>query len=345
MKVNIVCCEDVNSWILGKFAKKLHEELIKLNIEAKISDSPDVNAEVNHYIIYLAYDNKIKTNIDTLMITHVDTLEKLHVLQKHLKVADLGICMSRQSVMMLVRDGIESSKLCFINPAHDGVIKPRPIVIGITSRVYDDGRKKESILLELSKKINPGEFSFKIMGEGWDDIVESMRRRGFRVEYNSAFDYATYVDLIPSLDYYLYFGEDEGSMGFIDALSAGVPTIVTPQGYHLDVKDGIVHSVQTVEDIRNVLESIAEKKRQLVNSVADLTWGNYALKHVDLWKHLLGSKKRGLDARNYLDCRDTMVFGAYDNGLNMGWFAGATHRMKLLANQIRIILKSRKRKQ
>lgn len=345
MKVNIVCCEDVNSWILGKFARKMLEELTELGIETKISDSPDNTADVNHYIIYLAYDNRIKTNIDTLMITHVDTLEKHQLLQKQLDVADMGICMSRQSMMILARDGLESSKLCFINPAHDGVIKPRPFVIGITSRVYDDGRKKESVLLELSKKINPEEFSFKIMGEGWDDIVGSMRSRGYKVEYYSAFDYSAYVAVIPSLDYYLYFGEDEGSMGFIDALSAGVPTIVTPQGFHLDVQDGIVYSVRTAGDIVNALESIAAKKRRLVSTVAGLTWKNYTLQHVGIWKHLLERKTHGVDAANCPDWQGAPVLGADVNSLDMGWFAGAAHKMKLLSNQIRIVTRSWKRKQ
>ncbi len=345
MKVNIVCCEDVNSWILGKFASKMCEELTALNIEANISTIRDNSADVNHYIIYLAYDNSTKTTIDTLMITHIDTLEKLHVLKKNLATADLGICMSRQSMMMLMRDGIESSKLCFVNPAHDGVIKPRPIVIGITSRVYDDGRKKEGMLLELSKNIDPQEFSFKIMGEGWDAIVEAMRCRGFSIAYYRAFDYATYADMISSLDYYLYFSEDEGSMGFIDALSAGVPTIVTPQGYHLDVKDGIAYPIHSVEDIVQVLDGIAGKKRQLVNTVAELTWKNYTLQHVRLWKDLLEGKKTSYALESPSDSRDAAAGYAFADEMNMGWHGKMKYRLKLLANQLRMVIRSWKRKQ
>jgi len=61
-----------------------------------------------------------------------------------------------------------------------------------------------------------------------------MRKNFFEVEYHENFDYEVYKELIPTLDYYLYVGKDEGQMGFIDALAAGIPTIVTPQGFHLD---------------------------------------------------------------------------------------------------------------
>lgn len=45
---------------------------------------------------------------------------------------------------------------------------------------------------------------------------------GFQVDYYSEFIYEEYLKLMPSLDYYLFWGFDEGSMGYLDALRAGV---------------------------------------------------------------------------------------------------------------------------
>lgn len=77
-------------------------------------------------------------------------------------------------------------------------------------------------------------------------------------------------------------------MGYLDALRAGVETIVTPQGYHLDVKDGISYSCRTVGDFKEVLLNLQQKRYRLVKSVEEWTWGNYTAKHIEVWKYILG---------------------------------------------------------
>lgn len=290
MRVRIVCYEDVDGWILGKFAKKLNEQLLALSIDSDISKEPDYKADINHHIIYCNYDGK-KTTIDTVMVTHIDSLLKINQLRHQLQNAEMGICMSESTMNMLKGANLPENKLCFINPAHDGVIKPRTIVLGITSKTHSDGRKKENILEKITKVIKPEEFSFKIMGSGWHEIVDLLRERGFSVDYYDNFDYDTYVKLVPTFDYYLYFSDDEGSMGFIDALAAGVQTIVTPQGYHLDAEGGISYPIKDYHDLIDTLEAIALPKRKLIDSVASWTWENYARKHIEVWEYLISNKE------------------------------------------------------
>ena len=86
--------------------------------------------------------------------------------------------------------------------------------------------------MDIGGQLDPDYFHFKIMGAGWDKIVKQMRCMGFEIDYYADFDYDVYVRMIQTLDYYLFWGFDEGSMGYLDALAAGVETIVTPQGYH-----------------------------------------------------------------------------------------------------------------
>jgi len=197
----------------------------------------------------------------------------------------------------LSASGIPREKLCFVNPAHDNIIRPRKTVIGLTSKIHADGRKRENHLVEIAEKISPDDFMFKIMGAGWESIVDSLTTMGFAVEYYDHFDYDTYVSLVPTFDYYLYLSFDEGSMGYLDALAAGVKTIVTPQGYHLDASGGITYPVNSTGDIVAAFEKIAEEKRSIVRSVSSWTWSDYAKKHVAIWEYLM----KGRDSKFVLN--------------------------------------------
>jgi len=289
MHVHIVCYEDLDAWILGKFAKKLRDELLKLNVKCDIGKTPDPKADINHYITYFFYEGNT-FSIDTLMITHIDCIQKVIQIKKQLNTALMGICMSKETVKNLIEAGLPKERLCYINPAQDGEIKPRKIVLGITHKTHYDFRKNPNSVLKICNVISPDVFSFKIMGSGWEKIVEKMRERGFTVEYYDHFDKEIYCNLIPSLDYYIYYGFDEGSMGYLDALAAGVKTIVTPQGYHLDTKHGITHAVRNIDEIICVLREISDNRKLIVDSVKSWTWENYAKKHLAVWEQLLSSK-------------------------------------------------------
>jgi hypothetical protein len=226
------------------------------------------------------------------MITHIDNLSKLEHLKNQLQNAAVGICMSKHTQMYLVKMGVDNNKLCYINPAHDGVIPIKKIIIGLTAKVQNDGRKNEVYIDRLVKKIDREYFKFVIMGTGWESRVSNLKDNGFEITYYDHFDYNEYIKLIPSLDYYLYMGTDEGQMGWIDALAAGVKTIVTPQGYHLDIPNGITHPFTSYKELEDVFLMLQKNKKILTQPVASWTWYNYTLKHVELWRHLLGENQK-----------------------------------------------------
>ena len=289
MKVHIVCYEDVHAWILGKFALKLQEHLCPLGVAASISKQPDPQADINHHIIYYDYDGR-KTTTDTVMVTHIDTDWKRERLGQQLVNAAMGICMSAETVDHLTAAGLPREKLCFVNPGHDSEMRARRTIIGITSKVQPSGCKREGILLDLAQRISPDEFQFRIMGAGWDEHVKKLRLAGFTVDHWNAFDRAEYLKLMPTLDYYLYLGMDEGSMGYMDALAAGVPTIVTTQGYHLDAPGGITHGWSQPDELLRIFEGISRDKRLRQQAVANWTWPEYAKRHLALWTYLLANK-------------------------------------------------------
>lgn len=275
-------------WILNKFAVKLEQELKKMGVNVDVAGYCDPEADINHHISHHNYE-PIADCGDTLMITHVDCKQKIELLKHQLETARLGICMSEATMNMLAVSGIPREKLCYINPAQDGVIRPKKYILGITHKTHVDMdyRKNPRIITEICKFISPDYFSFKIMGAGWREIVEEIINLGFDVDYYENFDYDIYVELMPQLDYYLYYGNDEGSMGYLDALRAGIKTIVTPQGYHLDVKDGITYSCETVNDFIQALLEIQKERETTVESIKTWTWENYARKHLAVWNYLM----------------------------------------------------------
>lgn len=287
LKVNIVC--DDSGWIFKKFADRMKSVLEQNDVEVKVSSRPCDDVDINHHIPYVAFSPKKN---DTLMITHVDNMRKVIILKKQLGIAGMGICMSRETLEKLVSYGVDRGKLCYINPAHDGVIRPHKYLIGITHKCHDeeDFRKRATALLDVLTGINSDYFKFFIMGAGWQDIVSEMIQMGFEVEYYENFIYDTYNLMMQKIDYFMYMGFDEGTMGYLDALAAGAGTIVTPQGYHLDVDCEIDYPCRTVKQFREAFLELQHKRERRIKAVEDWTWQNYTLKHLEIWNYLLRRK-------------------------------------------------------
>lgn len=303
MKINIVSYAPVTAsgWILGKFARELEKQLRILGQDVVISNRADKKYDINHHIIYTGYDNQV-TNIDTVMLTHIDYFSKAFSVKDKMKHAKLGICMSKETMNRLAAIGIPKEKLCYVNPAHNEHLKPKKWTIGITSRLYSYGLKRESFLPKLLEEIDSEYFRFKIMGSGWESIIAKLKQKGFEVDYYPDFDLEEYVSLMQMLDYYLYMGEDEGSMGFVDAVFCGVKTIATTQGFHLDAKAGLTHGFTEFEELVAIFQQIQSDLQIRRKSVKDWTWESYAKKHLEIWQHLMKGR--------------TKVSSAFDDGLN-----------------------------
>jgi len=287
LSVNIVCQD--NSWIFKKFADRMCEYLSKYDVDVSISCDTKQCVNINHHIPFIAYEPYDK---DTLMITHVDNAKKLALLKKQLQIARMGICMSKETMNNLVACGLPRERLCYINPAHDNVIKPHKYVISITNRCYDseDVRKRATTILDILNDVNPLYFRFCIMGSGWNEVVKQIEQLGFEVEYYSEFVNDIYNSLMQKTDYFLYMGVDEGAMGYLDALAAGAGTIVTPQGYHLDTDYPIDYACSTVKQFRAAFLDLQKKKEARVKAVSNWTWDQYVLKHLEVWNYLLKRK-------------------------------------------------------
>lgn len=294
MKINIVTPGPESGWIIYKFGKTVYDTLIEMGYDATISDEFDPKADINHYFQpnTIGYSKTTKVNDrTTFMITHIDTALKLDQIIELTKKGAVGVCMSKETKDRLIANGVRANRICYINPAQDGMIQPKKVTLGFTYRIYSDNRKRDNIILDACEGVNPDCFRFAIMGAGWEEIVKQLEEKGFEVEYYPEFDKQKYNELMPTFDYYCYFGFDEGSMGYLDAMAAGVGTIITPQGYHLDTGIDITYPVCTVEDIRNALLNIQAKREKYFNFAKTWTWENYVKKHIELWKYILKNEE------------------------------------------------------
>lgn len=300
MKINIVCYEDTKSWILGKFALKLQEELLAIpGVECMVSDRILSGYDIVHHIIYIA-DFEPNSSLNTTMVTHVDEKSKISRLKKLIDKKVIGICMSEDTQKMLISQGCDQRFLKVVHPAHEFDVKRKKINLLITSRLYDDGRKNEKKLLEIFKEIEPTVFKLTIMGAGWDQVVKKIKSYNIEVEYHEDFNKEIYCGLFSSADYFLYLGHDEGSMGYLDALNAGVTPLVTNQGFHKDlkIKDGIYFD--SFSDLEKIISSLEKKYLNRIQMVESLSWKTYARRHYELWNELLNIHPLNSTAKNQI---------------------------------------------
>lgn len=279
MKINIVNYEQgINDGILTKFAIRLETELKKLEHEVTISQQPDPKADVNHHINYLPYKHELSPEtVNTLQVTHIWEGYKLDSLRKSLETADMGICFSSAMPKELVALGLPADKLTYVLPAHDAR-RRRHQIVAILTNVYPDGCKREQMFTELVKTLDKDQWAFRIMGSGWHDVLAPLVAEGLQVDYFNDFQYDLHHQILESSDYALYFGMDEGSMGLLDAVNAGVKTIGTPQGFHLDM--GLDYAFETQDELNKIFAGLNP------NRVKDWTWAKHAADHVAIWEKL-----------------------------------------------------------
>jgi hypothetical protein len=355
-RVNIVIDRQVEGWILEKIAKRLAEKLPLYGWEVIVSNKIVSDVDVNHHASW-AFANASSPTASTTFITHIDDALKLRFVKSLLAdYVTLGICMSSDTVKQLTDYGIPAQALCYIPPAHDNMVRPRRIVIGITTHVYPDGRKREHFLERLAGELRLDQFEFRIFGRNWDRTVAVLREGGAMVAYSPGTedylaDYRVICESVPHFDYYLYLGLDEGSLGTLDALAAGVKTMITPQGTHLDIPHGVTHPIVTYEHLLQAFTTVLKERQQRIDSVRSLTWDDYARRHALVWDHLVSMDAGELQAKlgtatvsnNYEDVRSLAKtgIGIYTRALRPRRIISALSHQSPF-KQVRQLLRNRK---
>lgn len=301
MKVRLIISAENASWIIGKIGERLIEELERSGVQATMGDAPDDSADINHWMSYWIVTGR-HGRASTVFITHIDDSYKTaHIAAILQDRVDVGLCMSRDMMHALTAWGIPEDRLWYVLPAFDAPPEPSRIRIAITTRLYEDGRKREGLLIQLAKERDLSPFHFEIAGAGWDAVVPVLIQSGASVnwlpgsaDYQS--DYPSILNSMRGCEYYLYLGMDEGSLGILDALSLGLKTIATPQGFHLDIPGGLTEPVESYSELVEVFDRLSNERSKRMASVRGWTWKQYAADHLLVWEALLLGKRSGLAA-------------------------------------------------
>lgn len=278
MKIHIVNYEEGMGidGILTKYAKEMERALIDLGHKVTRSYKPDKNSDINHHINYYAY---IPSGTrDTTMITHItgdmySYDDKVKRIKETLKTST-GICFNQAMKDKLIKLGCPKEKLEVVLSAHDSIPR-RPRIIAICSNLYPDGRKREKMFEKMAVNIKDyKKIIFRIMGKGWQPILDKLTKKGLQVQWLDHFDKPLYEELLATSDYLFYpGGEDALAQSILDAKQAGLRIISAPQS-ELEVE----YPFETQEELNSIFSKMEE------NPVEDWTWENYAKAHLKIWK-------------------------------------------------------------
>lgn len=282
----------------------MKSELIRSGFNAEISNNCNQSADINHFLSYVFADPcGGKTSI---LITHIDDVYKLnHIksLQKKNKEI-VFICLSEQTAQFLIEEGINRANVSYALPGIDPYVEPRKIKIGTSGRIYKDGRKNEKWILDACTKIDVSPFHFNFFGNGWDEIGHKLLKSGAGVtivpeDADFEAEHEQIVENMKQMDFWMYLGQDEGSMGCLDAALIGIPLITTPQGFHLELPLGIKHEIKSSENLQKILNLISFEYKELIKNRTKWTWSRFAIDHLAIW-NLIDSKPKTLTLENKL---------------------------------------------
>lgn len=286
MNVHIVIPEPETNWILGKIRDKLIEHASAEDTQITTSGGVDREADVNHYIPWWAAHGRLQSP-SVLMVTHItpDETWKQRALEILPQATHLTT-MSRQAKGRLEMWGIPPENISVAHVGIDQDWQPRPIVVGLAYRIYGDGRKRETILLELADKMDLSAFRFMFIGTGWGAITAQLQERGVKATYYNTDDYDVHKEMVPYFNYWLYTPAwDEGSMGMLDALACGVQCILPRTGYCLDAAP-CAYWYDNLDQLAATFREIQYKRWKHREGIASWTWENYGRLHQEIYRRV-----------------------------------------------------------
>ena len=235
--------------------------------------------------------------------------------------ADVITCMSFRGRQELIELGADPKKLWVIY-AGAGGFKYRRRVIGVVGNVQPNGRKRESILLDLAWRYDLSPFEFVFIGHGWEDVAQKLTSLGVSAASvkNDEGDLQKYYQLFDAL---LVTGYAEGgSLPILEAMAVGVPVISPDYGYAADFLE---QHYDTPDELMDILSGMIAESFENMRVVNSWTWEQYAAEYALLISRIAGGSAEifvGHGADRYKQLLDLIGYYKPKNLLEIGTWNG-----------------------
>lgn len=201
--------------------------------------------------------------------------------------AALITCMTFTGRQELIDIGVDPEKIWVIYSAADQhVFKKR--LVGIVGYLQPNGRKRESILLDLAWQHDMAPFQFLFVGSGWEETVSQLNSLGVSASFFHADTDEQLRSVYHQIDLLLVTGYVEGGpLPVLEAMASGVDILSPAFGYSNDML-GPEQIYTTVEDLAQKLNdrvSPAVLRHKLARA---WRWQDYCAEHALIFGRLLG---------------------------------------------------------
>lgn len=288
-----VILDPVNrGWVIEKIANNLISRKTS-NFTLDLFYIPRRGYRITHWMHYLNVSRDfIKTDkgIHTFLVPHIDSIQKEQEFLLNINAGAFPIFLSREHAERTSKRLKLDSIPHYISPGSDLAEEKLRFRVVISSHIYPDGRKNEHFLIQLAQEISLKNFHFIFIGKSWSKVEESVRKSGATVEWlnpnNSPFpNYKQSLEIIRGCDVFLYLGDDEGSLGALDAYLLGIPLLISNQGFHREFTGR--NSIYLFDDYSSFKTNIIELSSSM-NSIdyEKWTWYTMTTKYLEYWASL-----------------------------------------------------------
>jgi hypothetical protein len=291
MKVDIIVDESNKGWIIEKMANRLNENLLLLGIDSSVTDKPSIQPDVIHWMHYLNVPTDLKISaINTMLVTHVDEIDKLERLGFLIKMGVYPLFLSEAHSLEISNLLKVEKKFQKILPGSDLAVFNK-IKFIINSNSYPDNRKNDDYLIKLSKDLNLEQTIFVFCGKRWEKVGNHLSDSGAEVYIYSKQagnypDYDTLNKITKDSDIFIYMGFDEGSIGALDAYLLNKKLIVSDQGFHKEMLNNDVLLFKNYDKFKELVEVEIANHLYWQKEKSRWSWATFAECHLDVWKKL-----------------------------------------------------------
>lgn len=257
--------------------------------EVTTSKEVDLSADLNLHIPWhtLAGLEEKGTGKHIAVYTHCNPGMQAQLIDA-CERADLVTAMSYTGRQELVSLGVDPAKIWVIYAGADG-FKYKQRTIGIVGYPQPNGRKRESLLLDLAWQYDLSAFQFLFLGLDWEELMDQLKSLGVSVAGTLHAD--TPEKIVQSyqfIDILLVTGYAEGGpLPLLEAMATGCKVLSPRFGYASDLleEDCIYEDAADLMDKLNALTSESVRYHQLARA---WSWQDYAAEYALIIGRLLG---------------------------------------------------------